>query len=232
MSDWGLCSTSLQTDTAHPTGQVAVTFKDGEPDYTIVPDCAYDYIEEVSMPHCELLYHGTLAARSATSLETLRQLRSSSPRTVFVDVNLRSPWWREALVKEFVRGADWVKLNCDELELLTGASPSSENALAFLRKYKLQGLLVTLGAKGAELYLQDGQRLAVAPSPDINLVDTVGAGDAFTSVILLGLQEGWPMSLALERAQQFAAAIVGRRGATVTEPGFYDVFLQNWQLLK
>jgi fructokinase len=94
----------------------------------------------------------------------------------------------------------------------------------------LQGLLVTHGAKGADVFLADDQRLTVTPSPDIELVDTVGAGDAFTAVILLGLQNDWPMPLALERAQQFAAAIVGRRGATVSEPHFYRVFSQDWQL--
>ena len=230
MRDWGLSSSGLQTDAVHPTGQVAVSFQDGEPSYNIVPDCAYDHIEEVSLPECDLLYHGTLAARSPTSADTLRQLRTSHPRLVFVDVNLRSPWWREALTKEFLQGADWVKLNSDELALLTGTTASSETARDFLHHYQLQGLLVTLGAKGADVFLADDQRLTVAPSPDIELVDTVGAGDAFTAVMLLGLQNDWPMPLALERAQQFAAAIVGRRGATVSEPDFYRVFSQDWQL--
>lgn len=230
MRDWGLSSSGLQTDAVHPTGQVAVTFQDGEPSYDIVPDCAYDHIEEVSSPECDLLYHGTLAARFPTSCDTLRQLRTGHPRLVFVDVNLRSPWWREAVVKEFLQGADWVKLNSDELALLAGTTASSESARAFLHHYQLQGLLVTHGAKGAELFLADDQRLTVEPSPDIELVDTVGAGDAFTAVILLGLQNDWPMPLALQRAQQFAAAIVGCRGATVSEPGFYRVFSQDWQL--
>lgn len=230
MRDWSLSSSGVQTDAVHPTGKVTVTFQGGEPSYDIVPDCAYDHIEEVSILECSVLYHGTLAARFATSGDTLRQLRKSDPRSVFVDVNLRSPWWRKALVQELLRGADWVKLNSDELALLTGAAASSENARAFLRHYQLQGLLVTQGAKGAELFLPNDQRLTVTPSPDIKLVDTVGAGDAFTAVILLGLQEDWPLPLALERAQQFAAAVVGRRGATVSEPGFYRVFSQDWQL--
>ncbi len=230
MRDWGLSSSGLQTDPVLPTGKVAVTFQDGEPSYNIVPDCAYDHIEEVSLPECDLLYHGTLAARFPTSCETLRHLRTGHPRLVFVDVNLRSPWWREGVVKEFLQGADWVKLNSDELALLAGTTASSESARAFLHQYQLRGLLVTHGAKGAELFFADDQRLTVAPSPDIELVDTVGAGDAFTAVILLGLQNDWPMPLALERAQQFAAAIVGRRGATVSEPGFYHVFSQDWQL--
>ena len=230
MRDWRLSSSGLQTDAVHPTGKVTVTFQGGEPSYNIVPDCAYDHIEEVALPECKLLYHGTLAARSATSADTLRQLRNSAPRSVFVDVNLRSPWWNKALVQELLVGADWVKLNSDELLLLTGATASSENARAFLHHYQLQGLLVTQGAKGAELFLPNDQRLTVAPSPDVKLVDTVGAGDAFTAVLLLGLQNDWPLPVALERAQEFAAAVVGRRGATVSEPGFYRVFSQDWQL--
>ncbi len=230
MRDWSLSSSGLQTDTVHPTGKVTVAFQDGEPSYNIVPDCAYDHIEEVSLPECRLLYHGTLAGRFATSANTLRKLRNSVPGSVFVDVNLRSPWWNKALVQELVVGADWVKLNSDELALLTGATASNENARAFLHRYQLQGLLVTRGAKGAELFLPNDQRLTVVPSPDVKLVDTVGAGDAFAAVLLLGLLKDWPLPLVLERAQQFAAAVVGRRGATVSEPGFYRVFSQDWQL--
>ena len=138
MRDWSLSSNSLQTDALHPTGKVTVTFQDGEPSYNIVPDCAYDHIEEVSLPECRLLYHGTLASRFATSANTLRKLRNSTPGSVFVDVNLRSPWWNEALVQELVVGADWVKLNSDELALLTGATASGENARAFLQQYRLR----------------------------------------------------------------------------------------------
>lgn len=230
MRDWGLSSSGLQTDAVHPTGQVKVTFEGDEPGYNIVLDCAYDHIEKVPLPRCNLLYHGTLAARSATSADSLRELRISAPQSVFVDVNLRSPWWQEGLVKELLLGADWVKLNSDEFALLTHATVSNDSTHAFLRDHQLQGLLITQGAKGAELFLPNEQQLTVAPTSGVELVDTVGAGDAFTAVILLGLQNDWPMQLALQRAQQFAAAIVGQRGATVSDSAFYRVFSQNWQL--
>ena len=230
MNDWGLSATGLQTDFRHPTGQVTVTLQDGEPAYDIIPHCAYDYIEEVTVPACNLLYHGTLAARASTSANTLRKLRSSSAQSVFVDVNLRSPWWKKTSVPELLSGADSVKLNSEELALLTGSTASRESARSFLLQYQLQRLLVTQGAKGAELFLANGERLTVASSGNVKLVDTVGAGDAFTAVILLALLKDWPMPLALQRAQQFAEAVVGRRGATVSEPGFYRVFSQQWHL--
>jgi fructokinase len=62
------------------------------------------------------------------------------------------------------------------------------------------------------------------------VVDTVGAGDAFAAVFIAGLLSGWPAQLTLARAQRFAAAIVGRRGATVSDRGFYREFLQDWDL--
>jgi fructokinase len=62
------------------------------------------------------------------------------------------------------------------------------------------------------------------------VTDTVGAGDAFTSVVMLGLLQGWEVPLMLERAQAFASAITRIRGATCTDPGFYRTFTASWNL--
>lgn len=230
MVDWGLTTDYLQVDAARSTGRVVVTFKEGEPYYDIVPDCAYDHIEPVPLTNCQLLYHGSLAARADVSAETLRQLRASPPARIFIDVNLRPPWWQPALVHELLAGAGWVKLNVDELALLTGTQVNLDAAGEFLSRYGLQGLLLTHGAKGAELLLAGGDHFQVSPLSNIEVVDTVGAGDAFAAVMLLGLLQRWSMPLTLERAQQFAAAVVGRRGATVSERAFYETFLQQWHL--
>ncbi|MEE4146490.1 MAG: PfkB family carbohydrate kinase, partial [Halieaceae bacterium] len=117
MQAWGLSTDDLQTDPRRPTGRVAVSFADGEPAYDIVADCAYDNIEPITAAPCQLLYHGSLAARGAGSAGALRQLRASGPQTVFVDVNLRPPWWTPQAVQELLQGAHWVKLNSDELAL-------------------------------------------------------------------------------------------------------------------
>jgi fructokinase len=60
------------------------------------------------------------------------------------------------------------------------------------------------------------------------VVDTVGAGDAFSSVMILGISRDWPLQLSLDRAQQFASAVVGQRGATVHDRRFYQPFAQAW----
>jgi fructokinase len=59
-------------------------------------------------------------------------------------------------------------------------------------------------------------------------VDTVGAGDAFAAVMILGILRQWPYQTSLDRAQALAAAVVGQRGATVHDQTFYEPFAAAW----
>ena len=236
MQDWGMSDTGLQTDPERATGKVLVRFDDGEPAYEIVENCAYDaidadQIDTALVRDCTLLYHGSLALRCADSRRALERLKAGGPGIVFVDVNLRPPWWQRDAVLQTLEGAHWVKLNHDELQLLDGISGSGrEQAAVFRREHDLDGLILTHGARGAELYLRDGSVHSAAPRCGIDAVDTVGAGDAFTAVMILGLRCGWPYYTCLERAQAFASGIVGRRGATVSDASFYRAFAEQWQL--
>lgn len=230
MHEWGMDTRGLQTDPARATGRVEVDFVDGEPAYDIVHPCAYDAIEaDVDGTDCDLLYHGSLGLRDELSHKALAQLVTRKPTTVFVDVNLRPPWWQKEKVLELLHKANWVKLNVEELNLLhAAASDTAHRARHFLEEYGLQGLLLTHGAAGAELFTASGENFAVKPSQDIPVSDTVGAGDAFASVMILGLVKDWPTQRTLQRAQDFASAIVGNRGATVSDPAFYRSFVQRW----
>jgi fructokinase len=239
MRGWGMDSSGLQTDSERPTGKVMVSFENAEPAYDIVENCAYDAIDSGAIEaspaarDCEFLYHGSLALRGEPSRSALWQLETTGRKTVFIDVNLRSPWWQLEQVQEMLRGASWVKLNRDELDLLgRDGSGSVLEPPFFLREYALRGLLLTLGASGAALHTRDGDPVEVSPRGEIDLVDTVGAGDAFASVTILGLLNQWPAQLTLRRAQDFASCIVGRQGATVADPSFYRPFIEEWKLAR
>jgi fructokinase len=91
-------------------------------------------------------------------------------------------------------------------------------------------LIVTRGAAGAVVLAPGGEESSVVPELKNEVVDTVGAGDAFTSVMTLGLLSGWRVPLMLERAQAFASAVTGIRGATTDDPGFYQPFIDRWVL--
>jgi len=236
MLDWGMDTQAVQIDEQRPTGRVSVRIVDGEPAYDIVPNCAYDAIEMRTglVPADALLYHGTLATRAQASRQTLDALtREAASSTIFLDVNLRSPWWDRIDVRARTRAADWVKLNTDELSLL--ASDTGEGAAQageFLAGNKLKGLILTLGSVGARAYTDEGASYVVKPGTSISVVDTVGAGDAFSAVTILGIILGWPLAQTLERAQVFASQIVARRGATVDERDFYEPLVKAWGLSR
>lgn len=234
MLDWGLVSDQLQTDIEHPTGVVQVLINNGEPYYNIVNNQAYDFIEADLLDiqnQYSVIYHGTLAVRNNVSAHTLKLLTAGFTGKVFVDVNLREPWWQIEQVCEYIRQAHWLKLNRDEFEIVQTHQGSLYEAMtSFLVKYKLEVLVVTCGDQGAVAINNSGQFVEVKPGINQCIVDTVGAGDAFAAVLLLGLHHGWSLSVTMNRAQCFASAMVRMQGATVSDPGFYLPFSNSWQL--
>ena len=231
MQDWGMTTGAVQTDQQLPTGRVVIKFNEGEPQYDIVEPVAYDAIESFTDGEsvCDFLYHGSLAIRNGTSRQALEQLKKCQPATVFVDVNLREPWWDKAGVIDLLQQADWVKLNVDEFNLIYASGKGGDNPLAsFIEEYGLRGVILTHGSQGAELMTADNLQYRIEPDTEVKVVDTVGAGDAFSSVFILGLVNNWPLQTVLQRAQQFASAMVGQRGATVAERSFYQAFANAW----
>jgi fructokinase len=233
MSAWGMRLEGLQFDPDHPTGRVTVTLEGSEPSYEIVADCAYDFIAPEALPTVDpgLIYHGSLALRNPVSEAALRALKFAANVRIFVDVNLRPPWWHRERVLDLLRGADWVKLNRDELNLLgNGVGDDLAAAEVFRDTYGLEYLVVTLGADGAVAVAAGSDPVRVTPQSEMHAVDAVGAGDAFAAVLVLGLQRGWPLATTMERAQAFASELVQRRGATLSDPGLYRSLSEQWGL--
>lgn len=232
MQDWGMDIRGLQTSEARPTGSVRVSIRHGEPSYDIAHPAAWDEIEpELPETKIGLLYHGSLALRSDRSRRTCRRLRDADPGLLFIDVNLRSPWWRREQVLRDLDSAHWVKLNRQELDSLApNGGAWRHRAFALLHRHRLRGCVITNGAQGAEILTAGGERLAARPAEDIVVADTVGAGDALAAVMILGLLRGWELDVSLRRAQSFASAVVGQHGATVRDAGFYAPFIEYWAL--
>ena len=228
MEDWGMDVSGVQRDDTHPTGRVEVDLDDGEPTFHILPDQAYDHldfelaVQSVAGTACSLLYHGSLISRREGSRLALDRLKEASGLPVFTDVNLRDPWWDHERVIASVRQARWVKLNEGELDLLADDSDSA-TADGFLTEHGLDAVIVTRGGRGA-VVVDGGGVFEATPPAEVEVVDTVGAGDAFSAVFILGLVLGWSTEVTLERALEFAAAVCTVQGATVRDRGFYSEF--------
>jgi len=234
MADWGMSLKNLQTDPDFPTGTVQVTLNKDEPSYEILADQAYDFIAAQQLnPACRysVIYHGTLALRNPVSEHTFYNLTAHHTGKVFIDVNLRAPWWHRTSVNQWVSNANWVKLNHDELMQLMPVHNTLHDAMRlFLAQHSLEALIVTCGSLGALALNNAGEFFEVSPTANLPVVDTVGAGDAFSAVLLLGIQKGWSLSVTMDRAQTFASALVTQRGATVQDLAFYQPFIRDWNL--
>ena len=230
--DWGLDTSGIQIDSEHPTGKVTISLQDGQPRFSILAEQAYDFVDDSRVQQAlkdipvSLIYHGSLAARHPVSRQALESIRRSGA-PVFVDINLREPWWERSQVDHFMYGADWLKLNDIEFITLDGSQPGDATCQAFIENFQIRQLILTLGEQGARI-IADDTVLNGAPVMVENIADTVGAGDAFSSIMILGILSGWNMAQTMPRALEFAARVCSIRGATIADRDVYAEFFKQW----
>ncbi len=231
MQDWGMDISLVQTDDQLPTGRVQVTIKDGEPEYDIVANSAYDFIRDTALVKDgggTVLYHGTLGLRNKTSRLAYETIVRNPHLKIFLDVNLRSPWWNKDEIRTWLERASWVKMNLAELQQLSESTGDIEQQMAQLQNtHGLEQLIITRGEQGTLLRDTDNKIHSLTPERAKQMVDSVGAGDAFSAVYLHGLLAGWPIARTLYCAQAFASKVIGLRGATTTDLHFYQDFIRN-----
>lgn len=233
LKQWGLSAQGIQMHPQYPTGNVHISLQDNdEPLFSIPPNQAFDFIQAdalIDIRHCQLLYHGSLALRHRTSRTAFETLLTYQ-KPIFIDVNLRHPWWGKREVLNYLNQARWAKLNEEELNQLSPviASADVEYKIQALAEYcRLDWLIVTLGEQGA-LGLEKNQPLVrITPTQTIQVVDSVGAGDAFSAIVLLGLLKKWSLEKTLNHAQYFAELVVQMRGGTSTDKHIYQQFYQT-----
>lgn len=240
MQAWGMDCSGVQVDSEHETGVVNITLRGTEPAYDIVTDVAFDHIDANRLPATgreSILYHGTLACRNSVSGEALSTLKRLTAGPRFVDVNLRFPHYNVEDTLSLSRDADWLKLNAAEFRELArlGVEPfeaATADTLvgAFQEQHNIQAVIITMAEEGARVFRRSGQTCAIQPAAAVEVVDSVGAGDAFSSVMLLAQIKDWPLDLALARAGAFAESVLGIRGATIEDREFYRPRLVEWGL--
>ena len=242
MSQYEMETMGVQCDDIRPTGRVQVHMEEGGHRFEILPMQAYDFIHTEAVQkiaislHPEMVYYGTLAQRNEISRKALENLLLGTNAVKFLDINLRTPWYDEKTIRESLQYANIVKLNDDELSILaemfelTGNS-IDDQAVDLMSRFELERTVITCGEEGAWQIDRGGDKIAVGVKNKItNLVDTVGAGDGFAAVCILGSLKGWTAITALERAIAFAGTICEIRGAIPSHPDFYKPYIREWGL--
>jgi fructokinase len=210
----------IQVDPTLPTGFVRVAVDDaGNPAYEILAPAAWDAIATTEAllrraADARAIVFGSLAQRNATSRATIERLWESSA-TMVLDVNLRPPYDDREIVRRSLRRADVVKLSVPELDRVAewfGLRGDAEAMVAALAKqFDCDVVCVTRGSGGAGLW--HAGAWTEHPGFEVEVRDTVGAGDAFLAVLLAGLLAGGSDTSLLQNANLIGAYVATQYGA-------------------
>ena len=226
----------LQVDEDYPTGSVDVQLDgSGAPQFDIISDVAYDYIEYIPEYHsnliraAQMIYFGSLIQRSEAGCEILQSFisRNTSDRLNLYDINLRPGCYNNVIVKKSLLKTDILKLNADELEELKkmlSLKVSNDDLVYHLMKtHSIRTVSLTKGESGSALFTNRACFNSKPPEA-INVVDTVGAGDAYAAMLAAGLLKKWQPEKILERASLFASRVCEIKGAIPDSDSFYEPF--------
>ena len=217
----------LQLDSAHPTGTVEVTFSaDNQPSYLFPLGVAWDFIRLIPgllevAPAADAVCFGTLAQRHEVSRSTIQAfLEATTPHCVRVfDVNIRVPWCTPEVLRWSLDHATIIKVSEEELPLafsfLGLENPATPEAAArsLLQNYsRCELVATTLGAEGSVVTTRDASFRH--PGFPIKLVDTVGAGDAFSAGLVHAYLRGASLAQMAEIGNLCGSYVAGQPGAT------------------
>jgi fructokinase len=224
----GLPTESVQVDIESPTGTVAVELAgDGQPRFSIHENVAWDRIraDDAALAlaaSADAICFGSLAQRREPARSAVRSLVSAArPGALrLFDVNLRPPFVNRDIIGDSLNLANALKLNDQELPELAamfGLASGVREAIAELAaRFGLSLVALTRGAGGA-LLLADGL-WSDHPGRPVAVSDTIGAGDAFTAALVVGLLAGRPLEQINRHANDVAAFVCTHPGGTPPLP--------------
>ncbi len=223
IEEWGLPSDLICSVADRETGRSLVTVLEGEPNFEVLKDVAWDYIDvpedwPVECQPADALVFGSLAQRSARNRAVLDAMFVAMPNALKVlDVNLRDAFEDYEQIWALARSADLVKLNDEEMQALMQTTATRTNAedcaRSFQREAGCETVCMTMGAQGAGLLRCDEWHWVDAVP--VKVRDTVGAGDSFLAGLIYGLlitQED--ATTTLRRSATLASFVASSDGAT------------------
>ena len=215
----------IETDRAATGISAVVLDAEGIATHNLPRPAAYDFMslndeqrKRIESEQPKWICFGTLAQKEHGPRGLTRNVLRDNPSSGrFYDVNLRPRCWTPELVEALLREASAAKLNKEEASALAGLFDCPLESLqqfseGLARRFELELVCVTDGENGCGLW-RDGE-FVERPGLHVEVVDTVGAGDAFSAALLHGLDQEWPLAEIAAFANRVGAVVASRPGAT------------------
>jgi fructokinase len=217
----------IEWDEIYPTGTVDVTLTEGQPNYTIRENVAYDFINAnaalsfLENNEVDVFYFGSLAQRNEASRHALYKILALGKfQHVFYDVNLRKYGYTESLVKASLKMCTIFKLNSDEVPViaswLTGIHHTQESFCRCIKALypNIELIIITASEKGCYIFIRS--EILYIPGTPVTVSDAVGAGDAFSAAFMHVYASVGDALTAAQVANEVGAYVATKPGAIPT----------------
>lgn len=212
---------------SEPTGTVGVELNNGIPNYTIYENVAWDNIvltdvAKEKLAKADAICYGSLAQRNEISYKAIWKALEMVPDSCIkvFDINLRQHFYSKDIIEKSLELADVFKINEEEImtfiTLFEMEGTEDEVCTQIVDKYNLQLLSLTKGSEGSLLMAKDEK--SFIPTPKVEVVDTIGAGDSFTAAMVMGLLYKKPLAVLHQKAVDISAFVCTNNGATPALP--------------
>lgn len=187
---WGVDTSHVQVESESYTAQAMIITDLDNNQITAFHPGAMSFAHQTPVPKRGDIKLAIVAPDGRDAmLQHAEQLAAGGIPFVF-DPGQGLPMFDGVELKRFVSQATWVAVNDYEGRMLSERTGASLAEMS--RAPHLQGIVVTLGAQGCELWIK-GERRLVPGVPAETVVDPTGCGDAFRGGLLYGLERGWPL---------------------------------------
>lgn len=218
--------THLIEEVPYPTGTVQVEIDQaGIPQYEIKENVAWDNIPytarlEALAQRTRAVCFGSLAQRNVVSRQTINRfldaMNHDDETLVVFDVNLRQGFYNNEILCESMQRCNILKINDEELVTVSRmfgypGIDLQDKCWILLGKYNLKMLILTCGINGSYVFTPGS--VSFLPTPQVEVADTVGAGDSFTAAFISSILRGRSVAEAHAAAVSTSAFVCTRNGA-------------------
>ena len=205
---WGVDTSLVRVDESLYTAQAIIITDTENNQITAFHPGAMQNAHEVVVPPRADLRIGIIAPDGRDAMwQHASQMAAAGIPFIF-DPGQQLPMFDGAELRRFVEMASWVAVNDYEAKMLCERTGLTIEAMS---RSHLQGIVVTLGAEGCEIWLR-GERTLVQGVPAVEVVDPTGCGDAFRAALLFGLERGWGLEKSARLGNRIGALKIACRG--------------------